>query len=206
MHLLPNWVDTYLFKPVNKRASQDDVKCILYIGRMVKEKGVDLLIVALSDLLKEGVKIKGLLVGDGPDLPYFINLAKQLGIEKNVVFTGNVPHENTALYYSMADFFVLLSMYEAQPRVLLEAMSAGVPVVAFKGCGVGEILHPDVGILLEDRSVSAAKEAIHQLLSDERKTMKLRENARKFVLQNYDMKVILPRVEQIYESAKILGP
>ena len=205
LHLLPNWVDTDLFKPVDKQASLDGVKCVLYVGRMVKEKGVDVLIAALSDLLQEGVKIKGLLIGDGPDLPYFINLAKQLGIEKNLLFTGNVPLGKTALYYSMADVFVLLSTHEPQGRVLLEAMSAGVPVVAFKSEGVREIVPPNVGILLEDRSVSAAKEAIYQLLSDEKKTRILQENARKFVAQNYGTKVILPRIEHIYESVIISG-
>jgi len=205
LHLLSNWVDTDLFKPVDKPAPLDGVKCVLYVGRMVKEKGVDVLIAALSDLLKEGVKIKGLMVGDGPDLPYFINLAKQLGIEKNVVFTGHVPLGKTASYYSMADVFVLLSTHEPQGRVLLEAMSAGVPVVAFKSEGVAEIVPSDVGTLLDVRSVSAAKEAIHQLLSDEKKTRKLRENARKFVVQNYGMKVVLPKIERIYESVRISG-
>jgi glycosyltransferase involved in cell wall biosynthesis len=205
LHLLPNWVDTDLFNPLQKQSSPNDVKCVLYVGRMVKEKGVDVLIAALSDLLKEGVKVKGVLVGDGPDLPYFINLAKQLGIEKNVVFMGNVPIGKTALYYSMADVFVLMSTHEPQGRVLLEAMSAGVPVIAFKSEGVAEIVPHDAGILLEDRSASATKDAIHQLLSDERKTMKMRENARKFVVQNYGMKVVLPKIEQIYESVRTNG-
>jgi glycosyltransferase involved in cell wall biosynthesis len=204
-HHIPNWVDTDLLKPVDKQDPPDGVKYVLYVGRMVKAKGVDVLIVTLSDLLKQGAKVRGLLVGDGPDLPYFINLAKQLGIEKNVIFTGNVPAEKKILYYSMADVFVLLSIHEPQGRVLLEAMSAGVPVVAFKSSGVAEIVPPDVGILLEDRSAIVAKEAILQLLSDERKTKKMRENARKFVVQNYSTRVVLPRIEKIYDSVRNRG-
>ena len=205
LHLVPNWVDTSLFNPVNKRPSVDGVKCVLYVGRMVKEKGVGILIEALSDLLKEGVKVKGLMVGDGPDLPYFISLAKQLGIEKNVVFTGFVPLEEKVLYYSMADVFALLSIHEPQGRVLLEAMSAGVPVVAFKSAGIAEMIPSSCGILLENVNVNTAKDAIRELLSDERKTRKLQENARKLVVQNYDVKVVLSRIERIYESAKIQG-
>jgi glycosyltransferase involved in cell wall biosynthesis len=125
-----------------------------------------------------------------------------------VVFTGFVPLEEKVLYYSMADVFALWSVHEPPSRFLLEAMSAGIPIVAFKSPGVAEIVPATAGVLLEDSSIllkdraRTMKEAIGQLLSDERKARELREKARDHVIQNYDVKVVLPRIERVYESLR----
>jgi glycosyltransferase involved in cell wall biosynthesis len=110
VHVISNWVDTAHFSPIQRRAVPDGFKRVLYVGLMVREKGVDLLIETIKELIDAGLKIKGIFVGDGPDLPYFKTLATKLCIGEYLTFVGSIPHKETAQFYSIADVFVLLSV------------------------------------------------------------------------------------------------
>jgi glycosyltransferase involved in cell wall biosynthesis len=168
---------------------------------MVREKGVDLLIETIKELIDAGLKIKGIFVGDGPDLPYFKTLAAKLCIGEYLTFVGSIPHKETAQFYLIADVFVLLSVYEGQGRVLLEALSCGVPVIAFKSGGIAEVVNQKVGILLEERSVKSTKEAIFALLTNNEKLKEMSINARKHIIEKYSADSTLSEIEDIYQTA-----
>ena len=84
----------------------------------------------MKELIKEIPNCKLLLVGDGPERENLENLAKELGIEKSVVFAGERPWAEIGMYYQMGDVFVGASLTETQGLTFTEAMAAQIPVVA----------------------------------------------------------------------------
>ncbi|MCB2359674.1 glycosyltransferase family 4 protein [Clostridium estertheticum] len=103
---------------------------VLYIGRIAKEKSIDVIINSMNELIRKIPSCKLLLVGDGPERENLETLAKHLGIEKSVVFAGEKPWSEIGKYYQMGDVFVGASLTETQGLTFAEAMAAQIPVVA----------------------------------------------------------------------------
>lgn len=139
VHIVPTGIETERFYRENLNKEQlvnlkkelkiKDETIITYIGRLAKEKSVELLIDSHVTLLKKH-KIKLLIVGSGPDLEHFKKLAKKLKIEESVIFTGAVPWDKVPYYYGISDIFVTASTTETQGLTVIEAMASGLPVVA----------------------------------------------------------------------------
>lgn len=100
--------------------------CIIFVGRMAKEKNVDLLLSAQQKINEKDKNVKLIMVGDGPDLDEYKETCKKLGIEKNVIFAGKVPWEDVPKYYRLADIFATASTSETQGLTVIEAMAASV--------------------------------------------------------------------------------
>ncbi|MBU3159380.1 glycosyltransferase family 4 protein [Clostridium frigoris] len=103
---------------------------VLYIGRIAKEKSIDVIINSIKELIRKIPSCKLLLVGDGPERESLEMLSKHLGIEKSVVFAGEKPWSEIGKYYQMGDVFVGASLTETQGLTFAEAMAAQIPVVA----------------------------------------------------------------------------
>jgi len=103
---------------------------ILFIGRIAKEKSIDVIINSMKELTKKVKNCKLLIVGDGPERENLEDLTRNLGIEKYVVFTGEKPWAEIGKYYQMGDVFVGASLTETQGLTFTEAMAAQIPVVA----------------------------------------------------------------------------
>jgi 1,2-diacylglycerol 3-alpha-glucosyltransferase len=103
---------------------------VLFIGRIAKEKSVDIIIRSMKELIYKIPDCKLLIVGDGPERENLEVLAKELGIENSVVFAGERPYANIGKYYQMGDVFVGASLTETQGLTFAEAMAAQIPVVA----------------------------------------------------------------------------
>ena len=103
---------------------------ILYLGRIGYEKSIDFLIKNHSSILDKCKKAKLLIVGDGPDLEKFKELAVKNKIKDSVIFTGKVDWESTKYYYGLADIFVTASNTETQGLTVVEALASSLPVVA----------------------------------------------------------------------------
>ena len=137
---------------------------MLSVGRLSKEKGQDGLLRAFATVEAEPKRL--LLLGDGPELEPLRALACELKIQNAVSFPG--LQSNVRPYYELADVFVLSSHSEGSPNVLLEAMDAGVPVVATAVGGVPELVTNEVdALLVPDRDVAALAKAITRVLGDE---------------------------------------
>ena len=104
-------------------------KVLLFVGRLGKEKSVDFLIDCHEKIIKSHKRVKLLIVGDGPEMPDFVEQVKELKLENNVIFTGKVAWEEVPLYYQLADIFVTASVTETQGLTVIEAMAASMPVV-----------------------------------------------------------------------------
>jgi len=102
------------------------------VSRLAKEKSIDRVITNFKEVLKTIPNAKLLIVGDGPDRDELMNLAKELEIEKNVIFTLKVPIESVQIYYQIMNVYVTFSTTETQGLTVLEAMASSIPVIAIK--------------------------------------------------------------------------
>ena len=141
-------------------------KEILYVGQIVRGKGVDLLLRALAMIEHPWTAT---IVGDGNLLPHCRSLAKRIGIADRVCFTGWVPHEQLELHYARARFSVVPSRWpEPFGMVGPEALARGRPVIAFDSGGIRDWLRDQqTGLLVKPGDVNGMAQAISTLLTDD---------------------------------------
>lgn len=99
---------------------------IVFVGRLAKEKNVDLLLSAHKNIIDKNKDINLIIIGDGPDMEEYKETSKKLGIDSNVIFVGKVPWEEIPAYYRIADVFATASTTETQGLTVIEAMAASV--------------------------------------------------------------------------------
>ena len=125
-----------------------DAEVLLFVGRFAEEKNLTFLLRVFRDIITDRPNVRLLMVGKGPNLKNLKRLARELGIGKQVLFVGAVPHEEVPHYAAAADLFVFPSEVETQGLVLIEAMAAGTPVVAVNTTGSKDALADGGGILV----------------------------------------------------------
>lgn len=164
---------------------------IVTVCRLTGWKGVDGLIEALSDLPDTGLVV----VGDGPLRNDLIARAQELNVRERVRFVGMVPKAQVAAYLRACDVFVLNSSYEGLPHVLLEAMAAGLPVIATHVGGVPEVVDHQVnGLLIPPGDSRALKEALLCLWNDPIRTSDMVERSRA-TLTRFSLQTMVQQTE-----------
>ncbi len=140
VRLVPNSVEIEAFNPAQfSEAELDQVRAELgipkdavtgiFVGRMGKEKSVDVLLGYWARFFRGDAGKRLLIVGDGPELENLEDEAKRLGIHSQVTFTGSVEHTHIAKYYAVCDFYVTASLSEMMSISMLEGAASGLPVV-----------------------------------------------------------------------------
>lgn len=145
---LPNSVS--IPEPLDGQASalRQQLKCMLgekiivSIGRLSPEKGLDILLTSYASQFGSRRDVRLILVGDGPQKEALAALARRLNIAEQVIFAGFVS--NVSSYYAAADLFVMPSHTEGFPMALLEAMAAGLPVIATAVGGIPDIIQDGI--------------------------------------------------------------
>lgn len=157
--LTPNWfADT-------ARDYQQPAKRLLFVGSFAQlYKGQDILIQALSLLSQQGKVYHLTMVGGGEKLAGIRQLAKTLGVDKQVQFVGEQPHQRILEYMKDLDVFVLPSRTEGLPRVMLEAMATAMPAIGSHAGGIPELLPPERLAAVGDAEALARR--IDKLCSD----------------------------------------
>jgi len=115
-------------------------KIVLFVGRLTVQKGAWHLLQAAKRVVDIDPSVRFVIVGSGPDFGYLVNLAVEMGLEKNVIFTGRIPDDELIAAYRIADVFVMPSISEPFGIVALEAMVSGKPVIISKTSGVSEVI------------------------------------------------------------------
>lgn len=134
---------------------------ILSLGRISQEKSIDKTIEAMPALIETNENLKLLVVGDGPYRNKLEKLVCNLGLDKYVIFTGQVPFDHVSYFYSLADVFISASKTETQGLTIMEAMATGIPVVVYDDENVkGVVMEGVSGRLFE-----SATELVHQVTS-----------------------------------------
>jgi glycosyltransferase involved in cell wall biosynthesis len=178
----------------------EDEKVVLAVGRFSLEKGHIDLIHAFAALCAQNPKLKVrlVLVGEGPERATLQNAAQTLGIAKKVVFAGQIS--DVGPYFALADTLALPSHGEGSPNVLLEAMAAGLPVVSTTVGGIPEIVeHEKSALLLQARDRAAMTRELERVLKNPDLAKFLAENALKEA-QKYAPEVRLQALLEIYRG------
>lgn len=161
--VIPNGIEA-VSRPQSPRQAHDGLR-ILTVSRLIERKGVDTLIEAVAAIRDVPLILD--IAGDGPWHARLARLAQQFGIADRINFHGFVQHADLSDLYAQADIFVLPSRAESCSMALLEAMGAGLPVVATRVGGTPELVRDGKnGLLTGTDDATALAAAIRQLVSD----------------------------------------
>jgi glycosyltransferase involved in cell wall biosynthesis len=184
-----------------RRLLPENARIVLAIGRFSKEKGQEHLIAA-TRLLRENrpeIDVRVILVGDGPERGRLEAKVRRLGLQDRVRFAGH--QQNPLPFYAIADIFVLPSLSEGSPNVLLEAMMARTPVVATAVGGVPEMVQDGrSALLVKAADPVALADAIAKLLDDNSMARTFRENAHADVLARHSPEAYCSSLLGIYRE------
>jgi len=179
--IIPNPVNVQKFKTLQNE------KIILTVGRLIKSKGVDILIELFSQL--ENNEWQLWIVGDGTERKNLENIVKSLKLEEKVKFFGY--QNNIEEFYSRASLFAFMSISEGFPNVILEAMATGLPVIAYD-CIAGPsdlIVNGETGFLVKVGDTSDFQEKLKLLISNE-KLLKSFSEKTKLKVTEFDINII----------------
>jgi glycogen(starch) synthase len=174
---------------------------ITYVGRLVPEKGVDILIKAVANLCKSfsGLTVK--IVGDGPSMDQLKKAVGESHLCANVMFTGQLNQDAVKEVLLSSKILVLPSRKESFGLVLLEAANAGCAVVASSTGGIPSIVeHGENGLLFENDSVVQLEAHLANLLGDEARRLELVSQFRNRLLQ-YDVTNFVSRYRTVFADA-----
>jgi glycogen(starch) synthase len=209
--MVPNGVNTHVYEHVEKqdltlfrsKFTLPEEKLVLFVGRLVYEKGAHVLINAIPKVLAKA-NAKFVIVGSGYMKAQLSNIVKSMGLEHKVLFTGFVDDETLLKLQKCADVSVVPSLFEPFGIVALEAMAAKSPVVVSDTGGLSEIVEHDVtGVKVYPNNPGSLAWGITKILLDAAYSNSIRENAYQRVQEKYDWDKIAQQTKRIYES--VLG-
>jgi glycosyltransferase involved in cell wall biosynthesis len=202
---LPNAVDLTHYTQAGKQTGssggcQTIPPVVLCIGRLVKQKRVDRFLQIVKQLASEGVKFRADIIGTGPLQQSLEAEAKLLGLNGRVRFLGQ--QSDIPRLLSDAQVVVLCSDHEGMPNVVLEAMAAGVPVVAANIGAVPDLIAEGVdGFLVASHDVRGFVARIKRLLADRVLWCRISQAARDKAGSRFSIKVLAARLGEVYAEA-----
>ena len=184
-----------------RKDEKDPKKRVLYVGRLSPVKGVQYLIRAMKQVNDTIPDARLIIIGNGRERGMLEALSAELGIQEYVQFRGEVPHESVLSFMQQADVFVLPSLSEGFPMVIVEALACGLPVVGSRVGGMPEIITDGInGYLVEAKDVGAIAEKILLLLQDEKLRKKMSDNNKELV-KKYTWEHVITELEKIYDRS-----
>jgi glycosyltransferase involved in cell wall biosynthesis len=213
IHVVNNGVDPNLFHSFGDRGYmlqnlgfKPDTDLILYLGWFRAIKGPDVLVKSLDTVRRKCPQAKALIIsgkvdyvknGYGRRLMALIN---KLGLEETVQIRETIPHHNLPEAYNAAKVVVVPSIHESFPKVPLEAMACGIPVVGSNVGGLPEILRRGGGLLMEPQDpISLARQIIY-LLSNLDLAKEMGKVGRRRVVENFSWRSSVDQIQNIYEK------
>jgi 1,2-diacylglycerol 3-alpha-glucosyltransferase len=158
MRVIPTGVDLDAISGPDKADLREklgiapDAQVIITLGRVAAEKKIDRILRVMPDLLTEFPKLVFVIAGDGPDADVLKEQVERLTLEDHVIFAGNIPHDQVASYYKMADFFVSASDTETQGLTYIEALGSGRKCVVYKTDYTDQVFNdPAYGLTFESQ-------------------------------------------------------
>jgi glycosyltransferase involved in cell wall biosynthesis len=207
IEIVPNGIDLEEFSNLpprgvfrRKYGLNDYQRVILYLGRIDKIKGLDLLANAFAGLSGDFNEAKLVIVG--PDDGYLLalkRLIKQLKIEGKVLFTGPLYGQEKLQAYVDADVYVLPSSYEIFGITVLEACACGTPVIVTDRCGIANIIDSQAGLVVT-YDKNQLQDAIQRVLSDDQMRQRLGNSGKLLVREQFNWSKIAEQVERVYLS------
>jgi glycosyltransferase involved in cell wall biosynthesis len=205
--VIPNGVDVTKFSfsfnywEARNRFARESETILLFVGRLVPEKGLDTLINALPTILSNGVNVKLVVVGEGPQKEMYQGMASDYGLREKIFFAGHVDDWTLRALYRIADVTVVPSKFEPFGIVALEAMAAHCPLVATATGGLNEIVDDGgTGLKVRVDDPNALAGAILRIVRDAGFKNYLVENAYRKSLWNYNWDKIAEWTGGVYDA------
>ena len=209
--MLPNGIDAEMFLPATQAQRSaarrslklpDSAFVVGGVGRLAEVKNPRVFLEVAAKFLKQDPQSVFLIAGTGPLEPVLRDLAKSLRIADSLHFLGHVS-DRVELYRAL-DVLMITSDSEGTPMTLLEAMSAGVPVISSAVGGIPEVCENNIdALLVPPRDVCGFFTALKRMHAERGLAEKMAENARATVLQRYEIRGLTARIESLYDD--ILG-
>jgi L-malate glycosyltransferase len=211
IHKVHPAIDSTLFCPGESRvrkqlAIKDNEVVVLFVGRLVKSKGVHLLLEVFERIVKQLGEIKArlIIVGSGPERESMTEMVSKGDLVQRVRFAGSRAYKELSGYYQAADIMVLPSQptpeWEEQfGMCLLEAMACGVPVLASNSGGISEIVG-DAATLVEPTDERAWLDQLLNLIQSRTTRESLAEKGKKRAAENFSLQTAQKKITEIYRK------
>ncbi len=197
IEVLPTGVDSERFRPgldgtkVRAKFGLSNEKVVLHVGRIAREKNLELVLEGFGMLAKRHDDVRLMVVGTGPAKEHYEKMAEDLGLKGLVNFTGFLPDDQLPEYYAACDVLTLASKFETQGLVALEAMAMGKPVVGINFRAVAELIEDGVnGYRFEEDPVSWMRATEMALANAGGMGPKAIESASKFSLADETLRLV----------------
>ena len=206
--VLPNGIDLSAFERTSASERRDlrsalgipeHAPLIISVAVLRPPKGMDRLIRAMPAICKGVDGARLLIVGDGPERERLVALAAELGVADSITFTGQRP--DVPALMSLADVFVLPTLDDAQPTVVMEAMASRLPVIATTVGGLPDMIEHSVdGVLVPPDDVAALEAAVSEMLTDFTKRAEFAAAGRATVEEKFSLDRQVARLTELYET------
>lgn len=216
IYYLPVGVNYQRFIDFGRRYSAEEIRkkyklskenILLFVGRLAKQKGIDILIRAMSYIVKIIPNLHLLIVGKGEEYTYLKELTAKLNLENYIIFTGYVKKPELPSLYYISDIFVLPSRYEGLSIALQEAALFGKPIVATKVSGSAEVvINNKTGYLVKPENSKDLADTLIRALNNS----KLKDNAssisKQLIKEKFDIDHLTKRRITLFKKAISLRP
>jgi len=172
---------------------------LLYVGRLDKEKRIDVILRSLPNVLRVS-SVHLVLAGIGREKQQLEQSTRKLGIQEAVTFTGFIPDRDLQNIYRIADLFVIAGIAELQSIVTMEAMASGLPVVAVNAMALPELVHDgENGYLFAAGDSQMLADKVTAILGDQ--TMRAQMSRRSLdIIKDHDINRVVEKYESIYNE------
>lgn len=194
-NLMPPW------NVENSRKSRDSSTIVLFAPcRLSREKGIDVLIRAISKVVQRNKDLKLLIAGDGPERKSLEKLTQKLGLTDLVRFLGKMPNKDMLSLYLNSDIVLLLSIHpECFSRVLLETLYVGRPIIATNIGGNPEaVIHGFNGLLVPPKDVEETSKAILTLIENDELRNSMEKNGKRLAKEKFDPDRLVSKTIELY--------
>lgn len=203
LETIPNGVDIEYFRSAHPTLRSDDAcgeaSLVGFVGRLVPDKGGEILLRAAQLVLRVRPNTKFVLVGDGPCRQEWGSLASRLGIQDRIVFAG--VREDMPGVYASFQLVVLPSLCEAMPMCVLEAMAAGKQVIATRVGAIPKLVDPgQTGTLVEPGDVEGMSAAILRILEDPEEAHRMGQNGQARAKEHFSADSMARRYLELYRE------
>jgi len=176
-------------------------KMLLFVGSLIERKGIKYLISSMPFVVENFPETKLIIIGSGDLQESMLKLTQDLNIAEHIIFTGNILNHDLPPYFATADIFILPSLSEGFPLVVMEALSSGT-ISIVSDLPVFKSLDNDKQFLItiEKRNITKLAKAIVQVLSQKEVFIKSKIEARNYALENFNIKKSAVSYSSVYQS------
>ncbi len=176
-------------------------RLVLYVGRLAKQKNLEILVQAIPPVIKEYPKVLFLVIGTGPEERRIKNFVSNSEIEDNVCFIDSIPYDKIPNFFSACDLFVITSVYEGTCMVLLEAAASGKPTISTSHAGAYDAIEDGkTGFILNFKDAKNIAQKITYLLKNPQIAQEMGKKGQRFILEYFDKDKILKDYLRMFEE------